>query len=72
MIALKLQQLQYNVKENGRGACPMLFGPSDGSPPGGGGQGLQAWVNFKGGIRQCVWKPLKSDAYTEQCSEFEG
>ena len=37
MIALKLQQLQYNVKKNGRGVFPMLFGPSDVSPPGAAG-----------------------------------
>ena len=45
MVALKMQQVQYNLKKNflrrlWRLVIPMLFGGSDGSPRRGGG-GLQ-------------------------------
>ena len=37
MVALKLQQFQYNLKKNFlRRLFPMPFGPTDPPPPGGG------------------------------------
>ena len=54
MIALKLQQFQYNRKKCflRRLLFPMLFGPSDGPPPKGGGNCKWGEIS-KGGRKVC-------------------
>ena len=51
MIALKLQQFQYNLKKNflRHALFPMLVRPSDAPPPGGGGDCRGGGGDFKGG-----------------------